>query len=64
MRMDLVELLKRKLARLKSQKRSVMAKVIEFHAPKGFKKDKRKKPSLPAQWGKVLEFCAQTTKLA
>jgi hypothetical protein len=43
-------------------KEIVMAKVIEFYVPKNFRKPLKWAPLL--QYGKVIEFCAQTKKSA
>jgi hypothetical protein len=39
-----------------------MAKVIEFHVPKSFRKRLKVVPQ--PQCGKVIEFCSQTKKSA
>jgi len=39
-----------------------MAKVIEFYVPTNFRKPLKWAPQL--QFGKVIEFCPQTTKSA
>jgi len=43
-------------------KKVAMAKVIEFHIPKNFRKSRKWVPEL--QRGKILEFYAQTMKSA
>jgi hypothetical protein len=43
-------------------KEGAMAKVIEFHIPKNFRKSFKWVPEL--QRGKILEFCSQTKKSA
>jgi hypothetical protein len=45
---------------LQAEKRTVMAKVIEFYVPSIFRKPL--KSSWRRQRGKIIEFCTQTSK--
>lgn len=48
--------------RARTNRRVVMAKVIEFYVPKNFRKPLKWAPELHC--GKILEFCSQTKKSA